>query len=67
MLPPCGKTPLAGANLSSGKNLSHIVHFGDQQVFENATTYTCLVFLKPVTTAKNSQLRQNHLSTRYWA
>ena len=26
-------------------HLSHIVHFGDQQVFENATTYTCLLFL----------------------
>jgi hypothetical protein len=25
--------------------LSHIVHFGDQQVFEHATTYTCLLFL----------------------
>ena len=32
--------------LSEGKNLAKIVHFGDQQVFENATTYTCLMFLK---------------------
>jgi hypothetical protein len=31
--------------LAEGKHLSHIVHFGDQQVFEGATTYTCLMFL----------------------
>ena len=31
--------------LSDGKHLEHIVHFGDQQVFSNATTYTCLLFL----------------------
>ena len=32
--------------LSEGKNLAHVVHFGDQQVFEGATTYTCLLFLE---------------------
>jgi len=31
--------------ISKGKNLKEIVHFGHQQVFENATTYTCLLFL----------------------
>jgi hypothetical protein len=31
--------------LSSGKHLSCVVHFGDQQVFTGATTYTCLMFL----------------------
>ena len=31
--------------ISSGKNLSEIIHFGDQQVFKGATTYTCLIFL----------------------
>ena len=31
--------------LSAGKNLSRVVHFGDQQVFDGATTYTCLLFL----------------------
>ena len=36
--------PLRGI-ISSGKNLAKVVHFGDQQVFENATTYTCLMFL----------------------
>ena len=32
--------------LSKGKHLSHIVHFGDQQVFPGATNYVCLLFLK---------------------
>lgn len=31
--------------IAKGKHLSQVVHFGHQQVFENATTYTCLVFL----------------------
>lgn len=31
--------------ISENKNLNRIIHFGDQQVFENATTYTCLLFL----------------------
>lgn len=31
--------------IAEGKNLYRVVHFGDQQVFENATTYTCLLFL----------------------
>jgi hypothetical protein len=31
--------------ISNGKHLAKVVHFGDQQVFENATTYTCLMFL----------------------
>jgi len=33
------------ALISNGKHLAHIVHFGHQQVFDGATTYTCLVFL----------------------
>jgi type I restriction-modification system DNA methylase subunit len=32
--------------LSEGRNLSHVVHFGDQQVFDGGTTYTCLLFLE---------------------
>ena len=32
--------------LSEGKNLAHVVHFGDQQVFDGASTYTCLLFLE---------------------
>jgi len=31
--------------LATGKHLSHVVHFGGQQVFAGATTYTCLMFL----------------------
>ena len=36
--------PLRGI-LAQGKHLSDVVHFGDQQVFAGATTYTCLLFL----------------------
>ena len=36
--------PLRGL-IAKGKHLSHIVHFGHQQVFDGATTYTCLLFL----------------------
>lgn len=32
--------------ISTGKNLSELVHFGANQVFEGATTYTCLMFLR---------------------
>jgi len=31
--------------ISSGNHLSQVVHFGDQQVFAGASTYTCLLFL----------------------
>ncbi|MHB8107673.1 MAG: Eco57I restriction-modification methylase domain-containing protein [Candidatus Cryosericum sp.] len=31
--------------IAEGDHLKNIVHFGDQQVFDNATTYTCLLFL----------------------
>jgi len=31
--------------IAGGKHLAEIVHFGDQQVFAGATTYTCLLFL----------------------
>ncbi len=31
--------------LAEGKHLREIIHFGDQQVFANSTTYTCLLFL----------------------
>ncbi len=32
-------------SISDGKHLAEVVHFGDQQIFEGATTYTCLMFL----------------------
>ncbi|MBC7234249.1 MAG: Eco57I restriction-modification methylase domain-containing protein, partial [Chloroflexi bacterium] len=31
--------------LTEGRHLVEVVHFGDQQVFAGATTYTCLLFL----------------------
>ncbi len=31
--------------IAAGKHLKHVVHFGDQQVFGNATTYTCIMIL----------------------
>ena len=31
--------------IAKGKHLAHVVHFGDQQVFDGATTYTTLMFL----------------------
>ena len=33
------------ALITSGRHLAGVVHFGDQQVFEGATTYTCLLSL----------------------
>ena len=32
--------------IAKGRHLKHVVHFGDQQVFAGATTYTCLLFLE---------------------
>lgn len=31
--------------ISRGQHLHHVVHFGDQQIFEGATNYVCLLFL----------------------
>jgi len=31
--------------VADGQHLLHVVHFGDQQIFAAATTYTCLLFL----------------------
>ena len=36
--------PLRGL-IANGKHLAGIVHFGSAQVFDGATTYTCLMFL----------------------
>ncbi len=36
--------PLRGV-IAKGKHLPKVVDFGDEQIFENATTYTCLLFL----------------------
>jgi hypothetical protein len=37
--------------LASGKHLAKLVHFGDQQVFASATTYTSLLFLNRQSTS----------------
>ncbi|MBI4632427.1 MAG: Eco57I restriction-modification methylase domain-containing protein [Deltaproteobacteria bacterium] len=31
--------------VAAGKQLRHVVHFGDQQIFPGATNYVCLLFL----------------------
>ena len=33
------------ALIAEGRHLADVVHFGDQQIFAGATTYTCLMFL----------------------
>lgn len=38
--------------ISGGRYLDQVVHFGDQQVFAGATTYTCLLFLNKGETDK---------------
>jgi len=38
-------TTLGMVSISHHHYLSEVVHFGDKQVFEQATTYTCLMFL----------------------
>lgn len=35
--------------LSGGRNVASVVHFGDQQIFRKASTYTCLLFLEKAT------------------
>jgi len=31
--------------VANGKHLGKVIHFGDKQIFDGATTYTCLLFL----------------------
>ena len=38
--------------VAGGQHLAHVVHFGDQQVFDGPTTYTCLLFLDKSPTAE---------------
>jgi hypothetical protein len=47
--------------IADGKHLSHVVHFGDQQVFDGATTYTCLLFLDKSLTDECSFAKVNDL------
>ncbi|MEW5966418.1 MAG: N-6 DNA methylase [Pseudomonadota bacterium] len=41
--------PLRGL-IADGRHLANVVHFGHQQVFGQATTYTCLLFLNRAAT-----------------
>ena len=48
--------------LAEGQHLSKVVHFGDQQVFEGATTYTCLLFLEKGGSEEFSFVRAHDLT-----
>ncbi len=47
--------------MSDGRHVSKVIHFGDQQVFEGATTYTCLLFLSKAPRDNFSFSNVNHL------
>ncbi|MDQ3705123.1 MAG: Eco57I restriction-modification methylase domain-containing protein [Chloroflexota bacterium] len=49
--------------ISEGKHLYEVVHFGDQQVFTGATTYTALLFLHKRPTAQVRFSKVGDLST----
>jgi len=49
--------------ISDGKHLSDVIHFGDQQVFERATTYTCLLFLDKAAAKAFHVTKVNYLDT----
>lgn len=48
--------------LAKGKHLGQVVHFGDQQVFAGATTYTCLLFLHKSPTSECRFVKVDDLS-----
>ncbi len=48
--------------VADGKHLSDVVHFGDEQVFESATTYTCLLFLNKAGTPQVRVTKVNDLA-----
>jgi len=52
----------ARAIIGKGKHLSHVAHFGDQQVFDGATTYTCLLFLSKSPSAQCRFLKITNLT-----
>ncbi len=49
--------------IAEGKHLAHVVHFGDQQIFAGATTYTCLLFLDKEGSNKCRFVKVDDLST----
>jgi len=48
--------------ISKGKHLSHVVHFGEQQIFERATTYTSLLFLNKAASDECKFIRVDDLA-----
>ena len=48
--------------LSEGKHLNKIVHFGDQQIFKNATTYINLLFLNKSSNNSFNFIKVNNLN-----
>ncbi|KAB2308214.1 N-6 DNA methylase [Betaproteobacteria bacterium SCN2] len=52
--------PLRGL-IAEGKHLAGVVHFGHQQVFGQATTYTCLLYLNKAATETCRFMRVNDL------
>jgi hypothetical protein len=52
--------PLRGL-LADGKNLRHVIHFGDQQIFPGATNYVCLLFLTKSATENLNFVRADDL------
>ena len=49
--------------IANGKHLAQIVHFGEQQIFEGATTYTALLFLDKSSNASFKFVRVNDLKS----
>ncbi len=52
--------PLRGL-IGNGHHLNHVVHFGDQQIFTSATTYTCLLFLTKAKSASCHYVQASNL------
>jgi len=48
--------------IASGNHLSEVVHFGDQQVFAGASTYTCLLFLDKASNKHFHYINAHHLT-----
>jgi hypothetical protein len=48
--------------IARGRHLSRVVHFGDNQVFAGATTYTCLMFLSSIPTKDTAVARVKDLA-----
>lgn len=49
--------------IANGRHLAEVIHFGDQQVFAGATTYTCLLFLSRTPTPEAHIVKATDLTT----